>query len=131
MGFRDFLAQVFTWWNGATVGTRFYTWRKGVRVGEDDQGNVYYRTVDGSRRWVIYNGYAEASRIPPGWYGWIHFRTDVPPGESAYRPHPWEKPHMANPTGTPEAVHPPGSLYHRRPREMGRPSWRAWRPGGE
>jgi len=130
MGVKDFLVQVFTWWNGATVGTRFYTWRKGVRVGEDDQGNVYYRNRDGSRRWVIYNGYAEASRIPPGWHGWMHYRTDVPPTEQDYAPHPWEKPHEENRTGTPQAHFPPGSLYHPRPRNMARPACEGWRPDG-
>ncbi len=31
------------------------------------------------RRWVLYKGYAEASTIPPGWYGWMHHRVDTPP----------------------------------------------------
>jgi NADH:ubiquinone oxidoreductase subunit len=34
------LAQLFTWWNGETIATRFHTWRKGKRVGEDQQGNI-------------------------------------------------------------------------------------------
>ena len=47
-----FLLRLLTWWNGQTLGTQFYTSRKGVRVGEDDQGNVFYQTADGARRWV-------------------------------------------------------------------------------
>ena len=35
------LSQIFTWWNGQTIGTRFYTSRRGELVGEDDQGNRY------------------------------------------------------------------------------------------
>ena len=35
------LSQIFTWWNGQTIGTRFYTARNGELVGEDDQGNRY------------------------------------------------------------------------------------------
>ena len=128
MGVKNFLVRIFTWWNGATTGTRFYTWRKGVRVGEDDQGNVYYRTKDGKKRWVIYNGLAEASRIPPGWHGWMHYRTDTPPTEEDYTPHPWEKPHEANPTGTAQAHFPPGSLYRPKPRQPGRPAYEGWRP---
>ena len=31
------------------------------------------------RRWVIYNGYVEASTIPPGWHGWMHHMVDAPP----------------------------------------------------
>ena len=73
------LAQLFTWWNGETIATRFYTWRKGKRVGEDAQGNVFYQNADGSRRWVIYNGYSEASRVAPEWHGWLHHTWQEPP----------------------------------------------------
>ena len=78
----NLLKQIFTWWNGQTIGTRFHTWRFGTRVGEDEFGNVYYQggakdSEGRTRRWVIYNGYAEASAIPPGWHGWMHHRTDV------------------------------------------------------
>ena len=54
--------QIFTWWNGQTIGTRFFTNRNGQKVGEDEEGNVFYETSDGKRRWVVYNGYAEPSR---------------------------------------------------------------------
>ncbi|HET7716433.1 MAG TPA: NADH:ubiquinone oxidoreductase subunit NDUFA12, partial [Bauldia sp.] len=29
---KRFLLQFFTWWNGQTLGTRFFTWRKGIAV---------------------------------------------------------------------------------------------------
>ena len=29
------LKQIFTWWNGQTIGTRFHTWRFGTKVGQD------------------------------------------------------------------------------------------------
>src|SRR5579863_7146997 len=104
---RDFFLRFFTWWNGATLGTLWYTRRNGEFVGEDEQGNRYYRTIGGrldpalgfDRRWVIYNGLAEASRTPPGWNGWLHHTVQAPPSRETYNPHPWEKPHMANPTG--------------------------------
>ena len=38
-----FLKQLFTWWNGETLNTQFYTWRKGNYVGADQFGNKYYR----------------------------------------------------------------------------------------
>jgi len=74
VNFSSFLTECFTWWNGQTMGTRFHTWRKGEFVGEDEFGNRYYRTKGGKidpalgfeRRWVIFNGYAEASAISPG-----------------------------------------------------------------
>ena len=86
---KQFFLKVFTWWNGQTFGTQLWTWRFGELVGEDEQGNRYFRTkgrkIDPTlgfeRRWVVYNGYAEATRIPPSWHGWIHHTVDVAPTE--------------------------------------------------
>ena len=80
-----FLLKIFTWWNGQTFGTQLWTWRFGELVGEDEQGNRYFRTkgrkIDPSlgfeRRWVVYNGYAEATRVPPSWHGWLHHTVDI------------------------------------------------------
>ena len=112
-----FLLKLFTWWNGQTFGTQLWTWRFGELVGEDEQGNRYFRTkgrkIDPSlgfeRRWVVYNGYAEATRVPPSWHGWLHHTVDVAPTEEIYKPHEWEKPHLPNMTGTPAAYRPSGS----------------------
>jgi len=109
---KQFLLKIFTWWNGQTFGTQLWTARFGELVGEDEQGNRYYRTKGGEidptlnfeRRWVVYNGYAEATRIPPGWHSWIHHTTDVPPTEQNYAPREWEKPHVPNMTGTPQRL---------------------------
>lgn len=122
------LVQFFTWWNGQTLGTRFFTWRMGELVGEDAEGNRYYRSKKGDRRWVIYNGLAEASRIPPGWHSWMHHKTDVPPSDAEYRPHQWEAPHIPNLTGTPQAYRPKGSLLtpERRPEVTG--DYEPWKP---
>ncbi len=126
---KRFLIEFFTWWNGATLGTRFFTWRKGVFVAEDEFGNRYYRDRNGEKRWVIYNGEAEASRIPPAWHGWMHHRTDVPPTEDGYKPHPWEKPHLPNLTGTPAAYRPKGSILsaEKRPEVTG--DYEPWTSG--
>lgn len=133
---RDFIIQIFAWWHKATLGTRFYTWRKGEFVGEDEFGNRYFRTRGGAidpnlhfqRRWVIYNGLAEASTIPPGWWGWMHHKADLPPTEMDYVPEPWQKPHEPNMTGTPAAYRPPGSMLtpEHRPRVTG--DYEAWSP---
>ena len=61
----NFLLRLVTWWNGQTLGTQLFTFRRGQKVGEDAQGNRYFQTRDGKRRWVIYNGETEASRIAP------------------------------------------------------------------
>ncbi len=120
------LSQMFTWWNGQTLATRFYTLRKGQRVGEDALGNVFYQTADGVRRWVIFNGEAEASRIAPEWHGWLHHTWQEPPTKVPLVRKAWEKPHRPNLTGTDAAYHPPGSLKAAVPRA--RRDYEAWTP---
>ena len=53
MGVFGFLSRATTWWNRETLGTQLYTWRKGVKVGEDGEGNIFFRDKDDRRRWVI------------------------------------------------------------------------------
>lgn len=134
---KSFLLKLFTWWNSQTFGTQFWTWMYGEAVGEDEFGNRYYRTRGGKidktlgfeRRWVIYNGYTEASSVPPSWHGWLHHTVDMPPTQESYKPRPWQKPHRPNMTGTPAALRPPGSTLAagRRPRATG--DYKAWNPG--
>jgi NADH:ubiquinone oxidoreductase subunit len=124
----EFLTRFFTWWNGATMGTLLYTRRNGEKVGEDEAGNVFYQTKDGKRRWVIYNGVAEASRVSPQWHGWLHHTWDQPPSSAPLKRKPWEKPHRPNPTGTPEAWRLPGSLMTPQTRPHVAGDYEAWRP---
>jgi NADH:ubiquinone oxidoreductase subunit len=130
------LLQFFTWWSGQTLNTRFHTWRKGERVGEDAQGNIYYRTRGGAidpalgfeRRWVIYKGESEASKVPPGWYGWLHHSTNVSPANQNYKPHEWELPHRPNMTGTSGAYRPPGSAMKSGERPAATGDYQPWTP---
>ena len=134
---KDWLLQIFTWWNGQTIGTRFHTWRQGERVGEDEFGNVYYRTKGGvkdkalgfQRRWVIYKGDAEASKVPPGWNGWLHHTVDVAPSEESYQPREWQQPHQQNWTGTALAYRPQGSTLAEGERPAATGDYEAWTPG--
>ncbi|WP_375624962.1 MULTISPECIES: NADH:ubiquinone oxidoreductase subunit NDUFA12 [unclassified Bartonella] len=127
-----FFKQIFTWWNGNTIGTRFFTWRKGKRIGEDQFGNIYYEGglhKDGyPHRWVIYKDYSEASTIPPGWHGWIHHRCDSPPTQEDYHPYEWEKPHVANMTGTSESYRPKGAITSSGERSCVHEDYDAWSP---
>lgn len=125
------LKQIFTWWNGQTMGTRFFTWRAGVEVGRDERGNIYYRSRKnhptlGERRWVIYKGEAEASVVPPGWYGWLHHLTDDLPTDAPLRD--WEQPHKPNMTGTTAAYRPDGSLLKGDGKPATKPDYEAWAP---
>ncbi|MEL7092515.1 MAG: NADH:ubiquinone oxidoreductase subunit NDUFA12 [Pseudomonadota bacterium] len=126
MGLLTTMLRAVTWWNGQTLNTQLFTWRKGVRVGEDGQGNVFYRNADDSRRWVIYNGEAEASRVDPEWHGWLHRTWDAPPTDQPLKHKDWEKPHLPNLTGTAAAYAPAGSL--RRPDPAERSDYEAWSP---
>lgn len=120
--------SIFTWWDGPTYGTRLWTRLFGEEVGRDEQGNRYFRTKDGDRRWVVYNGLNEASRVPSEWHGWLHKTTDVPPAESPIPRRAWEKPNRPNRTGTDEAWQRPGSLMANRPGPRATPDYEAWTP---
>lgn len=126
--------QLFTWWNGQTIATRFFTWRKGEFVGSDEFGNRYYRAKSAvpqsiaERRWVIYNGVSEASAIPPGWHGWIHHRVDTVPGSGDASAKSWQKPHQPNLTGTAEAYRPPGSLLNVEAPARTPADYESWQP---
>ncbi|MEM8651927.1 MAG: NADH:ubiquinone oxidoreductase subunit NDUFA12 [Pseudomonadota bacterium] len=121
------LLQFFTWWNGSTWNTRFHIWRNAKRVGEDEVGNVYYVSKDG-KRYVQYADQSEASAIPSGWHGWMHYRTDTPPSEEEYKPRAWQKPHQENQTGTANAYFPKGSLQNPEERPKVTGDYEAWSP---
>jgi NADH:ubiquinone oxidoreductase subunit len=134
---KEFLLRFFTWWNSQTFGTQFWTWRFGERVGEDHLGNVYYRqrggkidtTLGVERRWVIYKGEAEGSKVPEGWNGWLHHTVDVPPSQESYAPREWQQPHQPNLTGTPGAYRPKGSTLREGVRQPATGDYDAWTPG--
>jgi NADH:ubiquinone oxidoreductase subunit len=95
-----------------SIGTRLFTWLNGELVGSDEFGNKYYvhRRNKGQKRqkrWVLYNGEAEASRVPPEWHAWLHATTAVAPTTRAPAKS-WQKPHEPNRTGTDLAYRPPG-----------------------
>lgn len=126
--------SIFTWWHGPGLGTRLATRRTGTEVGTDGQGNVYYRSQDArglERRWVIYNGAPEASRVPPEWYLWLHKTIDTLPTELPMKPRVWEKPWVPNQTGTPGAHAPSGSLAVRAKRARATGDYEAWSPDTE
>ena len=126
MGIGYGIKRAVSWWNSATLNTSFFTWRKGVKVGEDSQGNVFYKTADDSKRWVIFNGEAEASRVDPDWHGWLHRTWDEPPGDKPLKHKSWEKPHQENLTGSALAYAPPGSIRKGAPEA--RADYEAWTP---
>ena len=104
------------------------------RVGIDSEGNKYYRAkprkgYKRERRWVIYQGAPEASKVPPEWHGWLHHQTDaVPSSETDSFRRTWQKPHRPNLTGTHQAYRPPGHILSGGMREKATGDYEAWKP---
>ena len=125
------LGKIFTWWNGATIGTSLGLARA-TKVGSDAVGNVYYTgRVEGDgrvRRYVIYAGANDASRVPPEWHGWLHHQFDALPDASLPPPRRWEKEARANLTGTSAAYRPAGSLEAGGRRAAATGDYEAWSP---
>jgi NADH:ubiquinone oxidoreductase subunit len=126
MGLKTSILRALTWWHGSTFGTQLFTWRKGTKVGEDAQGNVFYQTDGGKRRWVIFNGEPEATRVDADWHGWLHHTWDNAPTDTPLAHKAWEKPHQENQTGTATAYAPAGSI--RRAAPQARADYEAWSP---
>jgi NADH:ubiquinone oxidoreductase subunit len=125
------LAKIFTWWDGATIGTALYSMRKGVQFGADTQGNRYYQSRDGLRRWVIYSGANDASRVPPEWHGWLHHTHDGDPESYLPPARKFENGIAANLTGTAVAYHPKGALESGGKRASASGDYKAWSPDGQ
>ena len=114
------------------IGTWLFTKMRGELVGTDAEGNRYFqdkRVVPGMRRkrWVMYNGVAEASRVPPEWHGWLHHTLAEPPPAGGVPRKSWQKEHLPNLTGTDHAYRPPGHALSEG--EKPKPVYEAWRPG--
>ena len=123
-----FLGKIFTWWNGATIGAGMHIRGTGREVGRDLNGNVYYQSKKGDRRYVIYNGANDASRITPEWYAWMHKLIDDVP-DKALPPAPkFLREPTPNLTGTPYAYRPSGALARGGQRQAASGDYQAWTP---
>ncbi|HEY0526356.1 MAG TPA: NADH:ubiquinone oxidoreductase subunit NDUFA12 [Stellaceae bacterium] len=122
-----------------SIGTRLWTWWTGELVGTDRAGNRYYREKNfrvrekgagkfsRERRWVIYAGEVEASRVPPEWHGWLHHMVAEPPRPDERR-HSWQKEYVPNMTGTPLAYRPRGSVLRGGHRARATGDYEPWTP---
>ena len=120
--------RILTWWRGQTLNTQVWTALHGEKVGEDEQGNVYYKSKKGDRRWVIYNGANDASRVPAEWHGWLHHSIEGTPESSLPPPRIWEADFTPNMTGTPAAYRPSGAIEAGGRRQMATGDYEAWSP---
>ena len=97
-------ANAFTWWNGASWGTSIFSRRNGEEAGRDEAGNIYFRhRQEPARRWVMYAGANDSSRVPPGWNAWLRGTIDGVPERALPPRRPFEQPAQANLTGSDQA----------------------------
>jgi NADH:ubiquinone oxidoreductase subunit len=121
-----FFKNLFTWWDGATTGTALFSWLNGSKAGEDAAGNVYFEGK--GRRWVMYAGANDVSRVPPEWYSWLTRQIDEVP-DKAMGPAPkFLKPALPNLTGTAAAYRPSGALERGGRRDPATGDYQAWTP---
>lgn len=122
-------ANAFTWWNGASWGTSIFSRRNGKEVGRDEAGNIYFEhRKDKNRRWVLYTGNNDSSRVPPGWNAWLRGTIDGLPEAALPARRKFEAAPQPNVTGTPEAYRPSGSLAGRGQRPAATGDYQAWKP---
>lgn len=126
--------KIFTWWDGATIGTSLWSAMNGEQVGTDAAGNTYFRsprkkTVEGyEKRWVIYAGANDASNVPSEWHGWLHHSYDDVPQSHLPPPRIWEVDYTPNATGTVQAYRPQGALERGGHRAAATGDYEAWSP---
>jgi len=103
-----FFKQIFTWWYKQTLSTFFYTLLNGNFAGKDEFGNKYYSNSKG-KRWVIFSGEIDSSKITSEWYSWTHYLTNKIPTNNLNK-YKWQKINDGNLTGTSKAHKPDGLL---------------------
>lgn len=81
------------------------------KIGQDEFGNSYYLSksrdyLGNNKRYVLYNGMDESSKIPPMWHAWLHYMSDELPSENDNISFSWQKSHLPNLSGTKYAYDP-------------------------
>jgi NADH:ubiquinone oxidoreductase subunit len=133
-----FLSKIFTWWDGATIGTSLWSSLNGEHVGTDFAGNKYYRAkkrvpagqpfAGSERRWVIYSGSNDASNVPAEWHGWLHGSLEGVPESHLPPARIWEADYSPNATGTDAAYRPQGAIERGGKRAAATGDYEAWNP---
>ena len=100
----NFLGKIFTWWNGATIGTHWWAMPAASTSAPMRRATstTARRPAEGARerRWVIYDGANDASRVPSEWHGWLHGAFDDVPESHLPPARIWEADFTPNATGT-------------------------------
>jgi NADH:ubiquinone oxidoreductase subunit len=113
--------------------SRFLISMTSRHIGTDSYGNRYYQGRRTSRtgqpkRFVIYDGVPEASKVPAEWHGWLHHTEDAPPPTEGYPRQAWQEDHLPNLTGTIYATRPSGHVLSGGKRQAATGDYEAWKP---
>ena len=88
---------------------KFFTSFFNKELGTDQFGNKYYASLkkdhqDKEKRFVVYRGISEPSKVPPMWHAWLHHLSDeLPLNVQNYS---WQQTAMPNVTGTKYSYYP-------------------------
>jgi len=115
------------------IGTLIFTWLNGKYVGVDEFGTRYYRSknrkrVRRPRRWCLFKGDKEPTKVPPEWHAWLHYTVEMPLTYESVTKHGWAKQHQLNLTGTARAHRPAGHCYQGGRRAGATGDYEGWTP---
>ena len=114
------------------IGTILYTWLYGKKVATDEYNNTYYCNSNNfndvnSKRWVMFSGEIEASKVPSHWHAWLHKSIDIPPINYKNK-YNWQKKHQPNLTGTSKAYYPDFHPLSKKKNISINKDYEAWKP---
>jgi NADH:ubiquinone oxidoreductase subunit len=95
------------------------------QVGKDQFGNKYFISkrqdyLGRNKRFVVYKGVEDGSKVPALWHSWLHYLSDqIPEKILSYG---WQREHIPNVTGT-KYAHNPREYYLDRLK-----SYKSWNP---
>ncbi|RYE05715.1 MAG: hypothetical protein EOP33_00370 [Rickettsiaceae bacterium] len=96
------------------------------KVGHDKYGNIYYQSSNKAnvkfvKRYVLYNGSCEPSKVSPMWHAWLrHALDEVPVDILNYS---WQQDYLPNLTGTMYSYNPQINNNLRNAKVLGYNNW--------
>ena len=120
------LKEIFTWWHNQTVGTRIWSFLNGYKVGEDIFGHVYLRNKNDTKRWVLYDGDVDSTKVPPEWNAWLRYTSNIIP--TLQKKYAWEKEHKKNQTGSKNLYNPSASVLNSSNNKKKKSEYESWSP---
>lgn len=107
-----------------------------TKVGEDEFGNRYFEEKSEKisakkKRFIIYHGQVEASKIPATWHRWLHYTTDKIPVNVNCHKYSWQKIHLPNLSGTLYEHSASASINKKGDRKLVSSDFEAWNPNNQ